>query len=245
MPVPATYATIADPHRSPSPTMPDPNTHTRSPPSKSRRPSPSIASARGRQVVIRFDLNPANQPVHSDPETLFNAIDKALQGNGKVEMPYLGGVRWTQHGNLVLFPSTTCIALYLWQRKLDIWMAIHPLLGLPRKYKCPPFERDDAWYSVVIHGVPMPPDGGPETYTVESMVAYLNYAGAFVGEVKAFSILCRPEDLKSRRSFAVRVALSAEADAQWLVENGACFYGAKCKVTPYAGRPRGVTPLPL
>ncbi|KAJ7840314.1 hypothetical protein B0H14DRAFT_2587540 [Mycena olivaceomarginata] len=71
-------------------------------------------------------------------------------------------------------------------------------LACPGKYKCPPFERDDAWYSVVIHGVPMPPDGGLETYTVGNMAAYLNYAGAFVGAVKAFSILCRPEDLKSR-----------------------------------------------
>ncbi|KAJ7659391.1 hypothetical protein B0H14DRAFT_3540517 [Mycena olivaceomarginata] len=245
MPARATYDTIADPPSLPSPTTPDSNTHTRSPLSKSRPPSPSIASARGRQVVIRFDLNPANQPFRSDPETLFNAVDKALQVDGKCKLPYLGGVRWTQRGNLVLFPSTASTALYLQQRKLDIWMAIHPLLGLPGKYKCPPFERDDPWYSVVIHGVPMPPDGGLETYTVRNMAAYLDYAGAFVGAVKAFSILCRPEDLKSRRSFAVRVALSAEADAQWLVENGACFYGAKCKVTPYAGRIRGVTPPPL
>ncbi|KAJ7826985.1 hypothetical protein B0H14DRAFT_2815919, partial [Mycena olivaceomarginata] len=242
MPAPATYATIADPHRSPSPTSPEPNTRKRSPLSESRPPSPSVASARGRRVVIRFDLNPANRPVQPDPETLFNAVDKALQIDGKVELPYLGGVRWTQHGNLVLFPSTTCTALYLQQRRRDIWMAIRPLLGLPGKYKCPPFERDDAWHSVVIHGVPMPPDSGPESYTIESMAPYLDYAGAFVGAIKAFSILCRPENLKSRRSFAVRVALSAETDAQWLVENGACFYGAKCKVTPYVRRPHSGTP---
>jgi hypothetical protein len=73
------------------------------------------------------------------------------------------------------------------------------------------------------------------------MATYLDYAGAFIGAVKAFSILCQPEDLKSRQSFAVRVALSAETDAQWLIENGACFYGAKCKVTPYVGRPRSST----
>ncbi|KAJ7896269.1 hypothetical protein B0H14DRAFT_2678901 [Mycena olivaceomarginata] len=243
MPAPATYATVADPHRSPSPTTPDPNTRKQSPLPKSRPPSPapSVASARGRRIVIRFDLNPADRPVQSDLATLYNTVDKALQVDGK-PMTYLGGVRWTQRGNLVLFPSTVCTALYLQQRRRDIWMAIRPLLGLPGKYKCPPFERDDAWHSVVIHGVPMPPDGEPESYDIETMAAFLDYAGEFVGAVKAFSILCRPEDLKSRRSFAMRVALSAETDAQWLIENGACFYGARCEVTPYIGRPRGVTP---
>jgi hypothetical protein len=77
-------------------------------------------------------------------------------------------------------------------------MAIHLLLGLPGKYKCPPFERDNAWHSVVIHRVPMPPDGGPKSYDIETMAAFLNYAGEFIGTVKTFSILCRPEGLKSR-----------------------------------------------
>ncbi|KAJ7866375.1 hypothetical protein B0H14DRAFT_2732841 [Mycena olivaceomarginata] len=193
MPAPATYATIADPHRSPSPTIPDPNTHKQSPLPKSRPPSPapSVTSARGQRIVIRFDLNPANRPVQSDLATLYNTVDKALQVDGK-PMTYLGGVLWTQRGNLVLFPSTVY----------------------------------DAWHSVVIHGVPMPSDGEPESYDIETMAAFLDYASKFVGAVKAFSIL----------------SLSVETDAQWLIENGACFYGARCEVTPYIGRPRGVTP---
>ncbi|KAJ7321934.1 hypothetical protein DFH08DRAFT_818315 [Mycena albidolilacea] len=101
-------------------------------------------------------------------------------------MPYLGGVRWTQ----LLFLSTMCTVLYLQQWRHDIWMAIHLLLGLPKKYKCPPFERDNAWHSVVIHSVPMSPGGGLESYNIETMAAFLNYVSEFVGAVKAFSILC-------------------------------------------------------
>ncbi|KAJ7789216.1 hypothetical protein B0H14DRAFT_2627474 [Mycena olivaceomarginata] len=131
----------------------------------------------------------ATQPFYSDPETLFNAVDEALQVDGKCKLPYLGGVPVdaTRKPGAVSH-NGSLIYGWLFTRSL----------ACPGKYKCPPFERDDAWYSVVIHGVPMPPDGGLETYTVGNMAAYLNYAGAFVGAVKAFSILCRPEDLKSR-----------------------------------------------
>ncbi|KAJ6574547.1 hypothetical protein B0H19DRAFT_1124765 [Mycena capillaripes] len=231
---------IADPHRSPSPTTPNHDTLKQPP----RSPSPAAVPARGLRVIVRFDLNATHQPVQRDPEDLYLAIEEALQVKDRPLHPYLGGVRWTQRGNLVLHPSTMCTASYLQQRKADIWGAICPLLDLPKPYKVPPFEQDAAWHSVVIHGVPKSPDGKLDSYTLDGMNAWLNIAGAFVGGVTAYSILCCPENLEKRCSLAIRVTLSAETDAQWLIKNGACFYGTKCRVTQYLGKLRAVTPSP-
>ncbi|KAJ7895787.1 hypothetical protein B0H13DRAFT_1885398 [Mycena leptocephala] len=200
---PATYAATADPHRPPSPTTPDIHTRERTlltPPLLSNPSSPPrpTTPARGQRIVIRFDLNPGHQPTQRSPATLFDEINAALQSDKYAQTP-LGAVRWTKHGNLVLFPSTTSTAQYLQQRKADIWTVIRPLLGFPGNHKRPLFERDDVWHSVVTHGVPMMAEDRPESYTIQDIITYLNPDRELVGEIKAFSVLCRPHDLKSRR----------------------------------------------
>ncbi|KAJ7138324.1 hypothetical protein C8R44DRAFT_848165 [Mycena epipterygia] len=233
----ATYATAADPHHHQSPlaTTPDPNTI------KQQRPSSSPAPTRDMpfksRVVIRFDLKPSHlpPPTQASPINLYDAIDDAIS----VTSP-LSGVKWSQHGNLILYPRHTSTAEFLLLHKAEIWTAIHPLLKLPTKYLRPPFEVDGPWHSVVFHGVPT---ASTQSLDCKDITAWFD-SHDVKGKVKALSILCRPEDLSTRNTVAVQVSLDSEADAEFLVKNGGCFYGLQCRVTRYNARKlRSTSPL--
>ncbi|KAJ6598115.1 hypothetical protein DFH09DRAFT_1271941 [Mycena vulgaris] len=229
-PTAATYAEVVD-RRPPSRiTSLEPTSHQHrasSSPSPSTLPKPA-GTPQTTRVIIRLDLNSTNPMTRPDPEDLYPVIETAMRKNADDIMEqYLRGVQWTKRGNLVLHPSPEiCTAEFLRLRKAEIWAAIRPLLGLPTKYPRPRFECDDPWHSVVIRGIPMPSSRTPESFTLNGIRSWIDPAAVFVGDVKAFSVLCRPEDYPNRHSLAVRVSLSAEADARWLVENGTCFYGA-------------------
>ncbi|KAJ6507906.1 hypothetical protein C8R47DRAFT_61355 [Mycena vitilis] len=229
----ATYAEITT---SPSlPTTHDPITtkhhHTaQSLPPATPPPSERSTSAQSDRVVIRFDLKKTQPTVRAHPEVLYTHIEEALG-----DAHYLAGVRWTQRGNLVLYPHpATCTAKLLLQHASTIWAAIRPLLGVPDKYT-PRFESDSQWHSVVIHGAPVVVGSSPMDNPA-SALAWLDPDAEFRGSIKAMSVLCRPEELTTRRSVAVRVCLSSAVDAQRLLVNGACLYGAKCKVSRYHRR---------
>ncbi|KAJ7732751.1 hypothetical protein DFH07DRAFT_944973 [Mycena maculata] len=185
-PVPATYATVAAAHpkRSPSasPTIPVPNMMQQS------RHAPVVLThehPRGTRVIVRFDLTPSQPPDRAAPISLHGAIDEVLPDAG------LSGVRWTKGGNLVLVPGRHfCTGKFLFHQRKKIWMAIRPLLGLPGDYKCPAFESDERWHSVVFHGVPASVTDAP--IDLESIRAWLDLDDV-QGSLKAFSILriCR------------------------------------------------------
>ncbi|KAJ7757775.1 hypothetical protein DFH07DRAFT_940451, partial [Mycena maculata] len=233
--VPATYATAAAAHpkRSPSasPTIPAPNTTQ-----QSRRHAPVVPTCehpQGTRVVVRFDLTPSQPPDRAAPISLYCAIDEVLPDAG------LSGVRWTKGGNLVLVPGRHfCTGKFLLHQRKKIWMAIRPLLGLPSDYKCPAFESNERWHSVVFHGVPASVTDAP--IDLKGIRAWLDLDDV-QGSLKAFSILSRPEDLQTRKELAIRVSLSSEEDARRLVENGGSFYGAQCRVTHYTSKPRAAT----
>ncbi|KAJ6517582.1 hypothetical protein DFH09DRAFT_1287763 [Mycena vulgaris] len=221
----ATYAVIADPHRkSPSPIT----LHNKHRPSRSVSTSPrGLETRHTPRVVLRFDLKPAHTPVQTSSAGLYLAVEEALS----LTEP-LSGIHWTQRGNLVLHPAPDiCTAKFLLRHRTAIWAAICPLLELPDKCPCPPFEVDEPWHSVVFHGVPKP--FLIETIDREGVEMWLRTGQKLTGGVKAVSILCRPEDLATKSSITVRVSLSSEEDALQLLQNGGCFYGTKCRVTRY------------
>ncbi|KAF7333585.1 hypothetical protein MSAN_02417500 [Mycena sanguinolenta] len=238
-PLPATYAGIVRQSTSPEPTTSDPHiakhlsrSVSLAPPAGQPPPSP-----RNDQVVIRFDLKRVQPTVKPDPESLYLVLEKAL-GTGH----YLGGVRWTQRGNLVIAPETdTCTAKHILHQHEIIWAALLPLLGLPPKYTQPPFQIDgeSRWHFVVVHGVPV--QAALAECNPRSVESWIDPLADFKGTVKAVSILCPTEEVKTRRSVAIRIALSSEADAQRLVAHGACFYGANCRVSHYTRRRAPVT----
>ncbi|KAF7343588.1 hypothetical protein MSAN_01979300 [Mycena sanguinolenta] len=233
-PTPATYAGVVRQSTSPEPTTSDPHiakhlsrSVSLAPPAGQPPPSP-----RSDQVVIRFDLKRIQPTVKPDPESLYLALEKAL-GTGH----YLGGVRWTQRGNLVIAPETdTCTAKHILYQHEIIWAALHPLLGLPPEYTPPPFQIDgeSRWHFVVIHGVPV--QVALAECNLRSVESWIDPLSDFKGTVNAVSILCPTEEVKTRRSVAIRIALSSGADAQRLVAHGACFYGVKCRVSHYTRR---------
>ncbi|KAJ7214092.1 hypothetical protein GGX14DRAFT_563674 [Mycena pura] len=61
----------------------------------------------------------------------------------------------------------------------------------------------------------------------------LKRSDASRGVLKSFSLLCRPTELMTQDYLALRVSLSAEADAIHLINNGGHMAGAWCRVTPY------------
>ncbi|KAJ7140322.1 hypothetical protein C8R43DRAFT_1109628 [Mycena crocata] len=87
-PTPATYAAVASPITSDHHTT---KQMSRSPPPPSVSPQPSAAQS----VAIRFDLNTAHIPIRPSSEALYLAIQDAL-----ADPTLLGGVHWSQRGNL-------------------------------------------------------------------------------------------------------------------------------------------------
>ncbi|KAJ7117877.1 hypothetical protein C8R43DRAFT_99995 [Mycena crocata] len=227
-PTPATYAAVASPITSDHHTT---KQMSRSPPPPSVSPQPSAAQS----VAIRFDLNTAHIPIRPSSEALYLAIQDAL-----ADPALLGGVHWSQRGNLILHaPREVHTARYLLKRRAAIWAAIHPLLGLPKEYPQPVFETDARWHSVVFHGVPTSTASARDFLDTKGAQLWLD---GCTGTVKAISVLCRQDDLKTKSSVAVRLSLSSEADAQRFVANGGSFHGTVCRVSYYIKRPRGDTP---
>ncbi|KAJ6490930.1 hypothetical protein C8R45DRAFT_1213111 [Mycena sanguinolenta] len=239
---PATYAATADPARAKSMT-PDANTNTHpvTPSSRATIPIPSTAGSRttandrkkqrASRLIIRFDTNlPA--PKRVDVRTLYNAIAKELLEYGASQ---LAGVQWTRKGNLVVHarPGVGSPKLLLTQDG-EIWKAIRPVLGFPVKYKPLKFEVDEPWYSVVLHGAPMPPSRDPADITLTDIQFWLDYGvSESAGTAMAHSVLCTTADFQTRDSLTICMALSSEADALRLIEDGCTLWGARCRVSRY------------
>ncbi|KAJ7782952.1 hypothetical protein B0H16DRAFT_1494864 [Mycena metata] len=231
----ATYAAVADakpstPDHHATVTTPDITPDTT--PDTSERPS---------RVVVRFDLAEKRfKPQRVDELRLYVDISKAL-GDSDAEGLLLSGVRWTKKGNLILRPApNTCTAQFLVQHQGKIWATIRSRLQLPEGCEPPLFETDEPWHSVVFHDVPVP-DAGSINYT--RVDKSLRQATSAPVRVTDYAVLCRPEDLHSKRCVAVRVSLSSAAVASGLIKNGGFMIGAWCRVSPYAGkRPKSPSP---
>ncbi|KAJ7896878.1 hypothetical protein B0H13DRAFT_2338080 [Mycena leptocephala] len=245
----ATYAAASDPRRSGPISTPEPNTVKQEPsepfpPRAPRRP----AVGKPTRVIIRFDQKPDQpQPFRASPFSLYKNITASLlsvfQGTGYAKL--IAGVQWTRRGNLVLHPATeVCTAKFLAEQEDGIWAAIHPLLRLPETYSRPIFDTDEQWHSVVFHGVPVPPNRRMDPFTHKFIDDCVKSDDVLQGEVKGFSVLCRPEDLQTRSSLALRVSLSSEADALRLIKNGGFMAGTWCKVSHYVEKPRTRVPSP-
>ncbi|KAJ7822611.1 hypothetical protein B0H13DRAFT_2376586 [Mycena leptocephala] len=136
----------------------------------------------------------------------------------------LAGLQWTRSGNIILHPATgVCTAKYLVNQGDTIWTALRPALGLSEQCKCPAFETDERWHSVVFHGVPIPPTDPLSYLTHRELVDGWVTSPSSKGELRDCAILCRPEELKKKKSLALRLSFSSAADAERLVKNGVTF----------------------
>ncbi|KAJ6527168.1 hypothetical protein B0H19DRAFT_1385545 [Mycena capillaripes] len=190
---------------------------------------------RASRLIIHFDPE-APAPKRVDVRKLFNMIAKALLVYGTNQ---LAGIQWTQNGNLVAHARPgVCSAKLLAMQHAEIWNAMRPVLGLPVKCIPPKFEVDEPWYSVVFHRAPMPPSCSPDYIDLADIQFWLNYGVTeSAGTAMAYSVLCSPADFKTRDSLSIRVALSSEADALRLIEDGCTLYGARCRVSRYVPKP--------
>ncbi|KAJ7156579.1 hypothetical protein C8R43DRAFT_1125767 [Mycena crocata] len=161
-PTPAMYAAIA---HSPSPTTSDPH------PTKQwfrSLPAPSASRTALQSVTIWFDLNTTHVPARPPSYELYLAIADAL-----ADPTLLGGVRWSQRGNLILQGS--------------------------QEYPRPIFETDARWHTVVLHGIPASTASAPDFLDTEGARIWLEDC---TGTTKAISVLCCQEDLKTKSTVA-------------------------------------------
>ena len=79
-----------------------------------------------------------------------------------------------------------------------IWPIIRPLLGLKETHRCPIFETDEKWHTVVFHGVPMLSPRQADSYDLAMVQAAI-----FDADVMEHSVLCRPEDFQNKRTVAL------------------------------------------
>ncbi|KAJ7936424.1 hypothetical protein B0H13DRAFT_2303825 [Mycena leptocephala] len=124
------------------------------------KPTENRASHRAvPDLIFRLDLLPSAPSVRPHPTALF----KALAAEPATTRFRLGGVRWTQNGNLTINFMDNA---YRPESALDqapaIWKVVRPLLRLPKQYACPRVDRGGSWHSVVVHDVPvLPRPDGP------------------------------------------------------------------------------------
>ncbi|KAJ6477563.1 hypothetical protein C8R45DRAFT_1157374 [Mycena sanguinolenta] len=187
------------------------------------------ARSRASRLILRFDPADPVPPKRADTLELYAAVANVLPKQAY----HLAGVSWTRKGTLVLHARPgVCTAKLLAVYEAQIWGALRPRLGFNTKKAAPKFEVDEPWYSIVIHGAPMPPSRSPEAISLLSIMHWSEVNG-LTGSVMAYSILCSADDFETRDSLSVRVSLSSEADALHLVKNGGTFFGAMCRVSRY------------
>ncbi|KAJ7158192.1 hypothetical protein C8R43DRAFT_1124812 [Mycena crocata] len=226
-PVPSMATYAAADGRSVTPTPSENNTAThmiRKSQTLSLSPPTSDTEREPTRVILCFDQKPASspKPTRVNPLTLYHAISDELENlfEGLGHAKLLAGVQWTRNGNLVLHPAVeACTAKFLAEQDERMWKAIRPLLKLPETYLPPQFDTDEPWHSVVFHGVPMPAARCADVITW-SLVNEWTQSSASTGELRGYSVLCSPEDFKTRQSLTLRVSLSSEADALRLIRNG-------------------------
>jgi hypothetical protein len=217
-------------------------------PATRRIPAPASRRAR---VIIRLDKEPNPVTPLKCPSggSLHGKIAEALEplmgrldvlGHAKGSLG-LAGVEWTRSGNIALHPGTECTSKLLASHCEAIWAVVCPALGLAaERYKCPQFDIDERWYSVVFHGVPVPLHFG-DLYRRDFIDEWVT-TSLSQGTFRDYSVLCRIEDIEQKRTVPLRLSFSSEADAERLIKNGGYIYGTPCRVTRYIPRPR--SPLP-
>ncbi|KAJ7501790.1 hypothetical protein B0H11DRAFT_1991137 [Mycena galericulata] len=191
-------------------------------PPSSARPEPVRPD-----LIFRFDLEESKPPTHPPPSKLFIAIEESRELR-------LGGVRWTQNGNLAIQfpPNDKCMPKQGTDPVPIIWKAIRPLLGFPKRRACPRIDNGSPWHSVVVHDVPIVKNDPSSPHM------WLE-TGGFTGRVESISVLCSDDILETKKTAPIRLSLSSRADAEFLVTHGALLFGSRCRVSHYVAKPRG------
>ncbi|KAJ7612319.1 hypothetical protein DFH06DRAFT_151919 [Mycena polygramma] len=181
-----------------------------------------------------------------NPAKLYEVITDALRPLFESEQEgmksVIAGVQWTRGGNLAIHPTEElCTAKLLASYSDIIWPAIRPLLKIPgsENHRCPAFDTDDKWHSVVFHSVPIPePKINAWKHYARDRVEQWVTSPTSHGALRECSILCRPEDIEKKTSVALRLSFSSAADAERLVQKGGYMFGVPCRVSHYIPRPR-------
>ncbi|KAJ6478115.1 hypothetical protein C8R47DRAFT_1139375 [Mycena vitilis] len=238
---PSDDARPSDPH---SPTTPEPN--KAKPIAESPRARVSARESPA-HVIIRFDKGTQPVPVpRPSAATLYEVITDTLRP--LFPKPVMNGVRWTRGGNLALHPAEAlCTAKLLASHSDTIWPAIRPLLQIPgtENRRCPAFDTDDKWHSVVFHGVPIPAPkiDAWKLFTRDRIEEWVTSPSS-QGTLRECSILCRPENIEKKTSVALRLSFSSAAEAEQLVQKGGYMFGVACRVSHYVPKPRSPPPVP-
>ncbi|KAJ7875214.1 hypothetical protein B0H13DRAFT_1894234 [Mycena leptocephala] len=221
------------------------------PPTSSPRAARLPAAQRSARVIIRFDQEPHSlpRPLQCNPADLDQGIVKVLRplmDRTAHQKQRLAGVQWTKGGNIALHPAAEMYtAKFLVDHSNLIWSSIRPLLGFTEDRKCPVFDTDGQWHSVVFHGVPMPqpPTGALEFYaTHREQIEHWVTSPASQGQLRDYSVLSRRDDLEKKSSLALRLSFSLEADAERLIKNGGYMFGVSCRVSRYVPKKRSPSP---
>ncbi|KAJ7848523.1 hypothetical protein B0H13DRAFT_2361834 [Mycena leptocephala] len=166
------------------------------------KPTENRASHRAvPDLIFRLDLLPSAPSVRPHPTALF----KALAAEPATTRFRLGGVRWTQNGNLTINFMDNA---YRPESALDqapaIWKVVRPLLRLPKQYACPRVDRGGSWHSVIVHDVPVlpRPDGPGYDPHSESASEWL-YRGGFQGQAEHFSLFTAPSFMALDAAFHI------------------------------------------
>lgn len=148
----------------------------------------------------------------------------------------LAGVHWTKSGNLALHPTAACTPKFLIAQSNIVWTTVHSLLRLPDDTTSPVFDTDEAWHSVVFHGVPMSSlhTAATTLFTWDFVKECLTTPGGLSpGALQECTVLCCTEDLPKKTSLMLCLSFSSQVEAKYLIRDGGYICGVLCRVMHY------------
>ena len=114
-----------------------------------RRPSLSSKQPSTR-LIVRIPGQTIPPDARPHPAVFRDELNTALH------MPAVDSVQYTRSGQLALHTRAPYTAAQLALLSSQIWPAIRAALRIESTLSCPVFEPNEAWTSIVIHGVPIP-----------------------------------------------------------------------------------------
>ncbi|KZV79790.1 hypothetical protein EXIGLDRAFT_450899 [Exidia glandulosa HHB12029] len=205
---------------------------TRSPPNQ---PRPAT------RVITRFpDVSTLKGRPERHPATLQGLFNDALGGD------WVAAVGFSHQDQLLLYPAGPFTAEQLAARSDPLWKVIKMAYSLSDSQR-PVFEPDDSWHKIVLHRVPVPPNGDVVGSSKDFFADIRRSNGLLDASVKQERYLCRQEELSVKLGsssttavvyVSVLLSLTDAAAAGRLLRSGAFCHGTLCRVSRYRPRRR-------
>lgn len=241
---PVSYASVTSSCHPPnrSATMP-----SATPPTSRSMPRSAPQSTSTRLVVRYPNSNALHNSLRPHPETLTNALNKALEAN------YVSAISYSRRGQLVLHIRASYDAQQLTQHYDKIQCVLRSVHALDTDMT-PTLETGETWSKVVVHDVPLPICGGDnDMLNIDALLTDVCASNGLPDSaIRLARPLCHRDTLEHRfrastssspQYVPILLGFSNDDTASHLLQTGINWQYAHCRVSRY--RPRRTDSAPI